>query len=396
MKKKTANYVCEMVHKQKKEKQQEIVLVAQNIKPRLAKIAYASKKKGKKTVLLLEECSKPELNKTDITFFDRIIFFTDKEDALRKCLLRKPLVYHIFVEAVVEEWAEYLIQNKKKLGKIVYDQYDIYRGFVTDRYDEISKRERYCLENADGLCCRMFETQYLKKKYAYQFQGERLLFLDYCWDGYHDAGTVRDTSKGLRLVYGGRLLAKTNLNNDRYRIELNGFSHIAEFAQNNNAYFVIIPSVSVAEKGYGEYRSLARRYTRLLLKEPMSFHRLIRYESQMDYGIDCVELNADIDAYCEKKNAFNMRMKNKYYATNKYFDYLDAGIMPIYAREGELFGKYLARFGAAFYCPLEMMGEKEEELRKARQSNKKKIYKAVKLFSIENQIERLIKFYERI
>ena len=128
----------------------------------------------------------------------------------------------------------------------------------------------------------------------------------------------------------------------------------------------------------------------------MNYRKLIRYERHMDYGLDCLELNEDIERYSIQKNAFNMKAKNRYYATNKYFDYLDAGVMPIYGRKGELFGNYLARFGGAVWCSLEKLPDKMNELKMNREANRKKAHKAREIFAIENQIGRLIDFYKKI
>lgn len=141
---------------------------------------------------------------------------------------------------------------------------------------------------------------------------------------------------------------------------------------------------------------MRKKYECLNIKEPMNYEELIRYESQMNYGIDCVELEEDIGAFCEQESSFNIRAKNKYYATNKYFDYLDAGIVPIYGRKGELFGNYLARMGGAVKCSLEEMPDKIEELKTNCEENRKKACKAREVLSIDNQIHRLIAFYRGI
>lgn len=386
--------ILEKIHLKKKKDNNTILLITDSIKPRVAKIGFALIKKNYKVILCLNKENKEEIKRIDQLFFSNIIYFKNKTDLYRKILLFSPLVYHIFTEASVAEWAEYLICKKDVLGKIVYDQYDIYRGFVSNNLDEKAKREKFCLENADGLCCRMFETQYLKKNFNYKFKGKRILFLDYCWNTYKF--TSPQKRENIRFVYGGRVLAKGLKNRDRYEIETNGFEYIAKVIQENKAYFVIIPSVSCQGSKYKKYRDLRQNYNRVLLKEPMRFTKLIRYESQMDYGIDCVELEKDILKYRQQKNNFNTEIKNKYYATNKYFDYLDAGIMPIFGRKGELFGRYLAHFNGAVGCSLEELPNKIETLRKEREINRENACKAREIFAIEKQIDRLIDFYKNI
>lgn len=386
----------EAIHARKNTNENEIVFVADHVKPRMVKMGYALKKCGLKIILLLEKKNRLEINKSDVQYYDNVLYFDGQDDAYRKCLLYSPIVYHVFSEAYVNEWAAHLIRNKTQLGKIVYDQYDIYRGFVTNQLDAIGEREKYCLENADGLCCRMFETQHLKHKFHYHFNGKRILFLDYCWNRYNLTSVSQGKCEKIKFVYGGRLLARPTINVERYKIELNGFCYIARTIQKNNAYFVIIPSAPCKGSKYSAYMTMRKKYECLNIKEPMNYEELIRYESQMNYGIDCVELEEDIGAFCEQESSFDIRAKNKYYATNKYFDYLDAGIVPIYGRKGELFGNYLARMGGAVKCSLEEMPDKIEELKTNCEENRKKACKAREVLSIDNQIHRLIAFYRGI
>lgn len=377
-------------------KKKHIMLVSDHVKPRVAKIGYALRKKGFQVTLLLDKRSKNEIFNSDFRFYDYLLYFSNKEEAFSKCLLDRPFVYHIFSEAEVRPWSEYLIQNKSQLGKVVYDQYDVYRDFVNREKGEVVAREKYCMENADGLCCRMFETQYLKQKYDYKFTGKRILFFDYCWNKYKERNGRDKQNCHLKFIYGGRLIP-INSNSPRAKIEWEGFKHIAETTKNNKDYFIIVPSQSCEGKFFRSYKNLKLNNPYFVLKEPMSFKELVKYESQMDYGIDCVEFQARIDEYETKlENGINLKAKMKYYATNKYFDYLDAGVMPIYGRQGELFGNYLARFGGAVWCSLEEMPDKMNELRTNRDINKKKACKAREVFAIENQIGRLIAFYKEI
>lgn len=384
------------MHLKKKIKDNQVVFIAEFIKPRMAKMGYALKKHKYEVIIFLAKKNANELVKMDSDCYDKVILFNGKKDLLRKCLLYSPICYHILSEAYVCDWTQYLISQKNMLGKMVYDQYDIYRGFITDRLDDNAQKEKYCLENADGLCCRMFETQYLKHQYDYKFGGKRLLFLDYCWDRYFKDTVSDNKSEKLKFVYGGRLYARPYENFDRYQIELNGFKYISETIKKSKDSFVIIPSSECKGNRYSAYRMLAKKYKNVSIKDPMPFYDLIQYERQMDYGIDCVELEEDIETFSKKINSFNIKAKNKYYATNKYFDYLDAGVVPIYGRQGELFGNYLDHMGGAVKCRLEELPNKIEELRLNCQNNKRKVSDARKKMSIENQIERLIDFYHMI
>ena len=376
--------LIEKRHDNKPISMNEIVFVGRNIKPRMLKMAYALRKKGYVVKLLISSKD----NSSDWDFFDNVIFFSTTQNLYMKCLMMKPLVYHIFTEATVDDWAYDMIVNKDKLGLVVYDQYDIYHGLVREENDIYSIREKYCLENADGLCCRMFETQFLKQRYNYVFKGKRLLFFDYCWNNYSPRIMERQNSAHIKFVYGGRLMRASS--NERFKIEYRGFTYWAKQLNLSGDSLTVFPSRKIAGSKLHVYRNIEREYRSIRYKDPLPAKELIKIESEMDYGIDCLELQSDVDK--------NMKLyyKNKFYATNKYFDYIDAGVVPLYGRKDELFGSYLEKVGGAVKCSLEELPQKLELLRDNVDKYKQQLDSARKELSIDNNIERLIKFYNEL
>lgn len=384
-------------HMARKIEEYQVVFIVDYLKPRIIKMGNSLRKKGYRIILFLNRKQKRKVDK-EIYFCDRMCFFNeeDLEHLYIKCLWYRPLVYHIFCESNAPEWAVYLIERKNRIGKIIYDQYDVYRGFVTDRFDQNAKREKYCLERADGLCCRMFETQYLKQKFHYQFK-KRILFFDYCWNTFHFMPAQRKDK--IKFVYGGRLLSAATYNSGfmkLYKIERSGFKYITETVQNVDGKFTIIPTEEISNRGFAFFRELKREFSCLEIMQPMKFRDLIKYESEFDYGIDCVELKKDMDRSCSDKETFYVEREHRYYATNKYFDYLDAGIMPIYGRKREMFGRYLARYGGAVYCALEDMPSQMNRLKEDRKKNRKAAREACEIFSVDSHIKRLIAFYQEV
>ena len=376
-----------------KKKKNTIVFVADYIKPRIVKIGYALTKKKYTVVLILNNCNIDSLSNDSKKYFRKVLTFADKEELYVKCLWFKPLVYHIFSEAFVGEHSEILIKNKSKIGKIVYDQYDVFKNFSRVRNRTVEKRERFCFENADGVCCRSFETQNLKHKYGYSFK-RRLLFLDYCWNNFQYRNESKDDGN-LKIIYGGRLLSSKS-KDVLEKIEWEGFSYIASVMEKNQGYFVIVPLMK-CDENYYKFIDLKSNNRYVKIKEPMSPQKLIRYESRMDYGIDCVEFQTKMDEY-EKKfgKIYDYKSKARYYATNKYFDYIDAGIVPLYGRKNEMFGRYLARYGGAVPCSLEELPLKIKWLKENKAINKEQVKKARSVLAIDIQIDRLIKFYNEI
>lgn len=371
-----------------------VVLISDRIKPRVCKIGYALRKKGYRVLFFLEKKQKANLTKADKECFDKICCFNSDNELYIRCLLIKPLIYHIFVEASVPKWAEMLIKNKNKLGKVVYDQYDVCRGLICYGTKEWIKREKYCLENADGLCCRCCETQYLKRKYKYKFSGKRILFWDYCWNKYGYEKSKVNPNEPLKLVYGGRIVLPASLG--KYgEIEWEVIKFIADLCKEKNGKFYLIPSSECEKNKYGLFYRLAKNNTSFIFENSKQFEDLLEFENSMDYGLDCLEFNCKAELYDKAfgKNG-DYLFKCRYYATNKYFDYIDAGIPVIYGRRNEIFGRFLSQYGVAVFCKVEDMPEKFEELKAKRNEYAGNIRKAREILSIENQIGRLINFYK--
>lgn len=372
-----------------------IVMVSDSMKPRVAKIGYALRKKGYHVIFLMQKSEKNRIGNAEVPFFDKLCYFDNGIDAYMKCLRFAPLVYHIFSEANIGEWVEYLIKKKNDLGKIVYDQYDVYRGLSSIFIRDCVEREKYCMENADGLCCRNFETQFLKHKYNYKFNGERILFLDYCWNNHSVKRKKRNINQPLRIVYGGRILpnkAKMVLG----KTEWEAIEFLAQKLNESDNDFYMIPSGECDKRLYRDFYKLDESLVHFKLKKTMPYKRLIHFESRMDYGIDCLEFQNKADEYKKYYRLTDYEAKARYYATNKFFDYLDAGIPIIYGRKGEMFGRYLSAYGVAVPCELENMPNEFNNLKSRRDEYAKNVIVAREKLAVENQIERLILFYKQL
>ena len=372
------------------------LIIDEHLKPRVIKIASALSRRGIAVYLLGRRDVNYRLGSNRKVFQKVILFNPEKREIHQICKAVNADVYHIFAETNISKWIEqFIIENSKK-KKIIFDQYDSYRGFVTDDFDEFARREKNCLENANGVCERNFEVQYIKERFGYKLPAE-LQFFDYCY-GYENEADRLDNGEKLKIVYGGRLIGRSifadKFSLSRYKIERDGLYYLSQIINKHNGLFYIIPFQKTMGPFYSEYRNLTKKYSSTFLGNPMDIEELIGFEKQMDYGIDCFDVEELVKKYSD--GTTGIEHKNKYYATNKFFDYLDAGIMPIYSRDYELFGKYLENRGAAIYCKVEDFDDRYDELMATRYKNKELACKARKELSINNQIVRLINFYDEI
>lgn len=70
--------MLEIIHSKRKMRTQEIVLVAEDMQPRVAKIGSALKKRKFKVILLLKLPDRDELEKLDKSFFSKVSFLKGK------------------------------------------------------------------------------------------------------------------------------------------------------------------------------------------------------------------------------------------------------------------------------------------------------------------------------
>lgn len=371
-----------------------VIFITSYISSRIEKMGYALRKKGYNVILLVHK----EGKSIGVSYgsknnsYDKLYFFRNKAELYFLCLRFNPLVYHVCERSRVSDWCVFLIKNKQYIGKIVYDQYDVYRDMYAEKNVDYIKNEKFCLENADGIVCRNFQTQYLKNKYGYCFKGKRLLFLDYCWNNNPPEKRFKTDKEELCIVYGGRLLPCRS-NNLLSRIEWDGLSSWVETTKQYQAKMVVIASNIIDKNEFKEFSRLAKNNPNFILKGKMDLNTLIEYESKMDYGTDTFELARD-----QKNNFknFNFAAREKYCATNKYFDYIDAGIPIICGRPQEMLGRYLEKYGIVFRCTLEELPERMDELKQKRNGYAVNVAKARKALSIEKQIPRLIHFYKQL
>lgn len=372
-----------------------VVFIIESMKPRINKIAYGLRKNGYHVVLIYNSRNGvPE--KEDMRYYSKLCGFDSLFNGLIAALRFKPLVYHIFTEAGSSETADFLIRNKARIGKMVFDEYDVYHGLARRRNNRLRLREKYCLENADGLCCRSLETQYLKKQFQYKYKGRRILFFDYCWNNIPLPERKRkEESEELLIVYGGRVIPPDSPD-ILGRTEWEVVKQLVDSLEGTNTKFILIPVFHRPLSEYQEIFDYAGSNSRLCIKDTMKFRELIHYESRCDYGIDSLECQERYDEYLEYRQETDYLSKARYYATNKYFDYLDAGIPIIYGRPGELFGRMFARFGAALPCATEKISEIAGYLRSERNRYGEHVEEARKQLSILEQIPRLIEFYHTL
>lgn len=301
------------------------------------------------------------------------------EDIMYHLLDEDAFVNHIF-NAGDSSAAFTLINMKELFPTVVYEQYDIYNGMYIKPFQKECMLERLCLENADGICNRGYELDYVKNELHFQIKGKVLRFLDYC-QKFFEQETVEENE--LSLCYAGGIVSVTVNSKNRFYC----FEELAELCKKNHCHLHLYPIIYSDE--------LRNRYTEIEKINPyFHVHQLVEYDqlieeiSCYDYGILPAIGNIDEleDGYCTKN-------KFIYAATNKYFSYLEAGL-PIITVEPRLFLQEITKRGMAIELTIDQYDF--VELRCRRREMKQNVLKNRKYFDIENHFESLVNFYKSL
>ena len=161
-----------------------IVFVIGDLTPRVLKIMKSLQNEGIQIVVLfypnalIRDVCLEEFQKLKVLYIENKCI----EELIYSIILEQVKVVHIFSNGTNTIVPYVLIKMRKILPCLVYDEYDILNEFYYNYPEDWLEAEKFCLENADGICNRGFELDCLKNDYNYIFKGKTLQFFDYCRD----------------------------------------------------------------------------------------------------------------------------------------------------------------------------------------------------------------------
>ena len=370
-----------------------VVFISDLPRAREAKLAYGLKNLGWIVILICNKKPNYDLK----LYFNKYVLFNDRLDVVIKASKFNPVAYHIFSNGNYNI-ASSLI--KFKPGKVILDSYDNIGGFISEKYLEKTpslnvqiKLERYCLENADGLCCRNLETQYSKKVLKYNLTNNRIFFPEYCWGNIKLNKKLSEKDGMLHVVYGGSIwLEKENPGADF------GFLWLIDILSKNKINFHLYPSPSEMNENFSEryedyiYLNKINKYFHL--HTPADPKQWIIEQSKYDIGVCLYQsqlLGKPSLQYTVQQQLFN-------YSNGAVADFIDASVYLI-ANKQNLVYRLSNRLGLA--SPLHEIDELysdefwetiKHRLKKSR--NKFKLAKSI--WSIDRQSKRLSEFYDKL
>lgn len=361
---------------------EKIIFVIAALSPRVIKIAQALQKKGYSIEIytypnsaMQEICVKELKNLHIVCISCKTIW-----ELLYCLMISGGKVVHVFTHRGNAHNDKIVIRLKELLPPIVYDEYDIAGVFYTNVSEEIIRSEKYCLENTDGICNRGFEIEYLKCECDYHITAPAIQFQDYCSEIQY---SKKADMEKLSVCYVGGILAECE-----YPDFFEAFIRLAEKCEENHCHFHVYPHV-FDECKFKAYIELDKENEYFHLHKPVSLERLSQEISQYDYGVFPI---------CRRKLksriwTYNTHEKLIYCTTNKYFDYLDAGL-PIIAAHSYQQVQFFKKRGVILDWTVEDYDF--AELRRRKKELKKKVLIEREKLKMSRRICELIELYDSL
>lgn len=353
------------------------VFVSDVPRSREAKLAHGLKKIGWSVILLHREVPTFDAN----SYFTETHSYKTAWEALSLASEYSPVVFHLFSNWNYDVAAAFI---KFKPGKIVFDDYDVMAGMVRDeiaeqRYPGQLQQERFCLEHADGLCCRSLETQYAKKYLGYRYRGKRILMIDCCWaDEMPVVQPKRDDDQSeVHIVFCGNLFDGDPSDPDPVNYQ---YDVAALLSSHRIHYHIYPPTVRHSEnlrQRVAVYLQSNGDPKYVHVHNPVPPDTLVAELSKYDYGLHI--LSREIDG----RSLTYADRKFRYATANKIFDYIDANLH-ILSHSGLFQGKLATRYRSGTI--LKSLGD----LLMAKQCRPTNTPRA---FSLSQNIRRLVHYY---
>lgn len=364
----------------------QVVFVADWPRSREAKLAYGLKRAGWDVILLFKH--QPTFDPD--RYFSRIHQYQKPVDALSLAASYTPVVYHVFSNWDFITALAFIIY---KPGKIVFDDYDVLAGML--KKDNLSEHdliklemERFCLENADGLCCRSIETQYAKRKLGYSYKGKRIFFPEYCWNIFnHNNG--KGESKNFVIANAGNLYIDIRRNLNEYN---NYHLFLAlVFAQHNIASYLFKTNLNHLEVSFV---SQASGNNPLIKITQLSYEKLM---DELYHFCDAGLICAPQKITSLEQESYSQNKRN-YAIGNKAFDYIDAGMAIIMDTENRFLFWYIKRYHKVidFNLFISDLNKYSGLIRSWQSDGSGELFHASQVLSVSSHIHRLEGFYENI
>lgn len=379
-------------YRRNQRKDKRVIFVIDDSSPRVYKIMRELHKNGWEIVSFCRVRRGRRIAKEIYQYSSKVEQYVSAHGALYRCRRYPNSLFHVFC---CYEYDVSALLIKKGVGKIIFDSYDGYAGFVADwnktkRNLKTAAEEKFCLENADGLTCRSFETQYNKWHMGYRFKGKRLLFLDYC--SIEDGRHLREHRLNAMPVFffGGGL--PDEIGHPEYI-----YSCIVETARilsEHGCRFLVYSAGRASAEIKRYYIEAFKTIPNAEFHEAVPFEEMLEIMQQCDFAILSTRGKYEDWTDYTQSDGTRFNAKHIYGAANKYFDAIQVGL-PMVGYAPKLLVQMLKHCGVVC-CSVDELGDKIDYLKENYDKLRDDIVKNIEKFSMERNIKRLIDFYEKV
>ncbi len=278
-----------------------------------------------------------------------------------------------------------VIENSNKPS--VFDGQD-FTG-ITSGIENLGKKtrddERYCFEHADGICHKgpPFEIDYYRQ-HGYRINGPEIQWVGCCDEEFSidlNAKKLSGDDGEPRLVYAGTISS-----DPKYKSK--NLIPLAKELAKQKVHLHIYPTSSLEYKNSKEYLELSQKERYFHFHKHVSYHELSKEISKYDWG-SLISYNFLGERYIEERLKVGM--------ATKLFSYMEAGIPIIVSDHLVPMKAFVEQYKIGFSV-------KDDEINKIGEmiksydiiELKKNILRGREIWSSNNQVKTLEKFYQLI
>jgi len=379
---------------------QQVVFITTPYYPRMHKIIRALIKKGYEIVVLYLNRSSDQGLEYKNGEEGSVVCCECIEEILFEAVKYNPWLFYIRPEWLNTSIVNIMLMQRDSFGRIVLDIHDIAKGSynLPAEQEWLYDIEKSALESVDGVVWRYDARDFLARKYNYSYKGKYIQFWDYCYDEfvYNESGNddvlrlccIDAWAECLQPVDDaecGRdgIARYANLRDILYKI---GNREDCRF----DLYISMTSDINIKT-----LYELKRKYKNFQFFIGYSPKRMIQNISRCDYGC-CLFHSGRLatDEECMKKGYYRLPGIYEVGATNRYFDFFNAGIPVVSSCECKRQAEYLKQYGVLVDMALEDLDI--EYLVKNKDLFRKNVKEAAKYLAISAQIDRLIVFFNSL
>jgi hypothetical protein len=356
-----------------------IVFVKGSPRMRVLKQALGLKNTGKYKLILVAQRCIPEILEG---VFEEIRFYKTRLGLAR--ILRGLNPYIIHAQSPPDKDVVTVIKHAS--CPVVTDSYDV-TSLTTHYFKSELSAEKFRFENADGIIFRDLLIDFMKQKY--HISCPVLHFSDYPPKQLiveTPLPKLSKTNEEIHIVYAGQVHPLNLSSPDKYRDQ---YGEIAEVITTQKIHFHIYPDPSLHRfYSFSCYKDLERKNPYFHFHRGLPIYQLNKEISQYDYGWLVVR-------------PYPANSPTKIYESvalaNKFFTYLEAGLPIIVSENLEYATSLTQKYNIGVICNHEKLYELRAKLESFDcEELSDNVLEARKILSMENQIHRLISFYEQV